>query len=412
MVVKPDEPGAIDAAIAVLKDIFRPASPTIERKLFKGRDRELTQLLSAIQEVGMHAVVYGERGVGKTSLAYMGRGAFAIVNPIALTVRLACSAEDDFQSVWKRLPSHVRQELDLAEESTREALKDVVERVEDLVVYDDGTPDTVTRALHLLGSKLPLLVIIDEFDRIDDPDVTLLFADLIKTMADNPVACTVVLVGVADDVDELVESHGSIDRSMRQVQMPRMTPGELSEVVVDGVSEFGYRTGIKLSLDPEVVSAIANMSQGFPYYTHLLAGAIVERAVREGLTQVTSRMVIEALLEALDTAAQSIRSAYADAVSSNQTAQFEDTLLGCAMARVDVAGFFRASDVVDPLQQVSGRKKQASHFDHHLKRFCERGILDVRGTTRYRYRFSDPLMRPFVLMTGIRTGRLQLPTSD
>ena len=49
---------AKDAMISVLKSIFRPASPTINRKLFKGRERELGQVLGAIADIGMHAVIY------------------------------------------------------------------------------------------------------------------------------------------------------------------------------------------------------------------------------------------------------------------------------------------------------------------------------------------------------------------
>jgi hypothetical protein len=401
-----------DALITTLKSIFRPASPTIDRKLFKGRDRELGLVLGAIADVGMHAVIYGERGVGKTSLGNMAREAFAASRQVSLSVRLACSAEDTFASVWARLPAAVVRETDLWDPMDAARLMTSVDRVGELLVDASATPDGVTRALHLLGARVPTLIIIDEFDRLRSSGASRLFADLIKSLADDPIPATLLLIGVADDVNSLVEGHGSIDRSLRQVHMPRMKRTELAEVVVEGVAEFNRLTGQELTLDGSVVQAIVHLSQGFPYYTHLLASTIVERAIRESIEKVNSRMVMEALFAALDAAAQSIRSTYAEAVQSTQNAHFEDTLLACALAKVDVTGYFAPGDVVAPLEQITSTRKTTAHFHTHLKKFSSgvNPILETKPTNHARYRFADPLMKPFVLMTGIRDKRWDLDT--
>ena len=59
----------LPARLATLKDKFRPSSPVDKQDLFKGRLNQLSRVFSAVQELGQHAVIYGERGVGKTSIA-------------------------------------------------------------------------------------------------------------------------------------------------------------------------------------------------------------------------------------------------------------------------------------------------------------------------------------------------------
>lgn len=50
-------------------EVFTPRTPISDRELFAGRWTEINQLVDAVNETGLHVVLYGERGVGKTSLA-------------------------------------------------------------------------------------------------------------------------------------------------------------------------------------------------------------------------------------------------------------------------------------------------------------------------------------------------------
>src|SRR5262245_8865593 len=48
--------------------LFTPSTPVTVADLFAGRLAQILRIVDTIAEVGRHAVVYGERGVGKTSL--------------------------------------------------------------------------------------------------------------------------------------------------------------------------------------------------------------------------------------------------------------------------------------------------------------------------------------------------------
>lgn len=358
-------------------------------------------------------MIYGERGVGKTSLAYMTREGFLDSNPgAALAVRIPCSADDDFTTTWKKFVPRVVKELDLWDERDRERVIGAADRAEDLLDFNDVTPDAVVRALNVVSNRVPLLVIVDEFDRLGTPDTTEPFADVMKMASDDLMPATIIIVGVADDVASLIAGHRSIERSMRQIHMPRMSPGELGRIVTDGFAAFTRRSHYQLSVDRTVVNTIVSMSQGFPYYTHLLAGAVGEIAVRKSKSEVSFDDLAEALVTAVDEANQSIRVSYTDAVSSpKQNAQFADTLLACALAKVDELGFFAPADVAAPLSTILGIQRRTPDFLNHLKRFAgpPSWVLETRGDgRRARYRFHNPLMKPFVLMKGFRDNKLDL----
>jgi hypothetical protein len=51
--------------------IFTPGAPINERDLFAGRSEQVEKIFDAVSQRGCHAILYGERGVGKTSLSNM-----------------------------------------------------------------------------------------------------------------------------------------------------------------------------------------------------------------------------------------------------------------------------------------------------------------------------------------------------
>ena len=145
---------------------FRPAAPVDRRSLFSGRTGEIAELFAVVAQPGQHAVVYGERGVGKTSLAAV--VAELLASSGVLIARATCDSGDDFSSVWRRRSarSHCTPS-DAA--SGFAAPTDVMTSA--TVALGDGpvTPHAVSRALEALGQPGPLAVFLDEFDRLSSP---------------------------------------------------------------------------------------------------------------------------------------------------------------------------------------------------------------------------------------------------
>lgn len=400
------------SALAILKQIFRPSSPTNERALFRGRTKQLGAIVASIEEVGQHAIVFGDRGVGKTSLAYMASSVFTSSAPsVSLAVRITCDSTDDFKTACMKLIPRIQVEVDRAGPDVAADLQPLLDRVEDILQFDTASPDSVARALSLLAGRVPLLITVDEFDQLGDFASTTSFAHLVKLLADDFVPCTLVFVGVADDVSGLIEGHRSVERNLREIPVPRMTSHELTQIVVGGFETFNERSTLNVQCTERAVQAIVRLSQGFPYYTHLLAGALGAEAIMSNQAEIDDALVFKALLRAMDEASQQIRVSYTDAVAASRSdASYAQTLLACALAQTDDLGYFRPKDVAAPLTQITGVPKKTPNYMAHLNRFVDQArILETRGTGRMsRYRFHNPLMLPFVLMKGIQSGQISL----
>lgn len=72
--------------------VFRPGKPIRERHFLLGRDQELSDLRKYYRRPGLHPLVIGNRGVGKTSVVIQ---AFAHISPPL--IRIGCTPQLTFQ---------------------------------------------------------------------------------------------------------------------------------------------------------------------------------------------------------------------------------------------------------------------------------------------------------------------------
>jgi Cdc6-like AAA superfamily ATPase len=391
--------------------VFTPGSPVSERDLFAGRRDQINRIMEAVSQKGFHAVLYGDRGVGKTSLANVLSAFLQEVGATVLFARANSDATDDFSSLWRK----VLQEISVLE--IREGLGFGAKQIELHRRLVDSLPqvlrpDDVRRALAVVGQSITLVVAIDEFDRLTDRTVPALIADTIKSLSDAAVPATVILIGVADSVDQLIEGHRSIERSLVQVPMPRMSHNETEQIVLKGTERLGMKA------TREALAEIVRLSQGLPYVTHMLSLYSVRSALEEQSLAVTSSSVQAGIRKSLEQWQESIKTAYHDATRSNQPDHlYNEVLLACALAAVDDKSFFTAAAVRGPLRIIADRPDlDIPNFARHLKEMSDqrRGRILVREgeTRRLRYRFVNPLMRPYVIMRGVSENLLTTEKRD
>ncbi len=74
-------------------------------------------------------------------------------------------------------------------------------------------------------------------------------------------------------------------------------------------------------------------------------------------------------------------------------------------------GFFSATEIKNPLKLITDKDYETSAFAKHLKEFCEnsRGpVIQKTGTLhRFQYRFTNPLMEPYIIMHGLSKGLIK-----
>jgi len=267
------------------------------------------------------------------------------------------------------------------------------------------TPDDVRRALENIAKDINLVVVFDEFDRLTDKRASSLMADTIKSLSDHGCAATVLLIGVADSVSELIQEHQSVERILVQIPMPRMSSGEIRQIVINGLKR------LSMGIDETSLEGISALSQGLPYITHLLSLHSARAALSEKKTSLTSSCVDIGITQSLEQWQQSIKTAYYDATKSQKPQHlYKEVLLGCTLAEVDDLGYFSAAGVRTPLRIITNKNYDIPNFARHLKEFGgqDRGDMleRVGKTRRLRYRFRSPLTRPYIVMRGFAENLL------
>lgn len=87
-----------------IRKFFTPSSPVTSVDLFVGRERELNQALDALGTPGVHPVVYGDRGIGKSSFANVVRALQRSAGPdVAIAQRRRDSRLDVRAKRWQTL---------------------------------------------------------------------------------------------------------------------------------------------------------------------------------------------------------------------------------------------------------------------------------------------------------------------
>lgn len=367
------------ARLAQAIEVFTPGSPISSLDLFSGRIEQISDILNAYNTRGQHVALYGERGVGKTSIANILADALAARpgSTRPTSVRVGCTTGDIYPDLWSSIFKKIGIEHDL----------------EDLV-----QPEQV-RA-HLATLDAPTLIIVDEFDRLKEEQTTALFADTIKLLSDEPTRATMLLVGVADSIDDMVRDHKSVSRALRQVQIPRMTIDELEGIIARGAK------AIQLAVSQSQREQIASLSEGLPHYTHALGLYAAQRAIEHDRDELNDDDIEAAKATSVRKAQRTIITAYNKATrSAHQDVLFDKVLLACALAEKDELGMFAARSVTGPLSMIMGTSYDIPAFARHLKQFSsdERGnILQRHGEERrFFYRFDDPMMQPFVILNGL-----------
>jgi Cdc6-like AAA superfamily ATPase len=380
-----------------IAEAFRPSAPIDSVALFAGRTQQVGMIMNAIFQKGQHAIIYGERGVGKTSLANTLYDFLKGMGLPQMTIgTINCDSTVNFSNLWKR----VFRETFVEVKTTQTGFQGVAlpeTRIPFISkVTDNVTPEDVRYLFQTIGK--PTIVILDELDRIQDESTRALIADTIKTLSDHAVDVTLILVGVASAVNELLASHKSIERALVQVSLPRMSMPELIEIIDKGLAR------VSMTIAENVKYLIVGMSQGLPHYTHLLTLGAAQHANNVDRTHITPEDIKSAIASSVANAQQTLITDYHKAVSSPRENMFTEVLLACALAKTDGLGYFSASDVKPPLAAIKNRTYDVSAFSRHLNDFCEpeRGaVLEKFGQPRrYRFRFANPLMEPFVIMKG------------
>jgi SpoVK/Ycf46/Vps4 family AAA+-type ATPase len=331
--------------------------------------------------------MYGPRGAGKTSLANMVRYFYEDL----MVVKITCNRKDDFKTIWDR----ALRKIIFANPGNEVGYKPS-EKLEITPVYtpeDIEISPTVIEGI-LTNIEESMLFIFDEFDSISNRETKTQMADIIKLLSDNLPYTTLLIVGIAQSVDKLIGEHHSIERCIRQIEIPLMKDAESKELIESNLKHVG------LKIKKTIVEKMVELSSGFPNYLHLLCKNAAYEALGNDAEEITNIHFNKAVIQSINNSDYSIRNAYQKATSSTSKSQFANVLLACAMANTDNENSFGSTEVLEQYNKITGTEHKAESINYNLGMLCKREraeILTKLGRQKNaRYRFKKPLLKAFV----------------
>ena len=381
-------------------EAFTPGFPINEVELLAGRRDVVQRLQDIVIERGRNAIIYGERGVGKTSLATVFHkplnvidGATGTAMRSVVDIHINADSGDSFDSLWRKVFRRIPRKGDgspIANEYTGPIEPDHV-----FLELQNFTPN-----------QLPI-IIIDEYDRVRDADCRVLMTDTIKALTISRPNITIVLVGVANDITTLVHDHPSVSpRNLVQVPMSRMQSQEINDIITTRVRN------LKMKISDDAVWRVVLFSAGLPFYAHSLGKYAALAAVASEKTMITEDMVTSAMTGCMGDVDYSVVHSFTKATEFIYRKKniFKEVLAACALAEQNNLGEFPAVAVEAPLSAILGDSVKVPSFAFHLNEMCQeaRGnVFQKTGERRtYLYRFTEPAMQPYIIMQCLQDGTI------
>lgn len=373
-----------------LWEVFTPSRPQTADQLFVGRRTTIERIIRAIEEEHAHVVVYGGRGIGKTSVGNIitesaRRAGYHVA-------RYACDSETNFEQLFRdflrRLP------VDLMDRSAQRG--GVPVRSFDQLVHSERLgPTDLSNAFGNLIEHI--ILIIDEFDRVRDKSFNRKMSEAIKVISDSTDLLTVIIMGIGQTVHELLGQHLSIQRHIRAIRLPLMEEAELQALLRRGERRAG------INFENAVRDSIVTLSKGTPYYVHLLALLAGRHALGRNSTTVgfdDLRAAISDLLSEID---PNLVTAYEGATRSEWNLFMTDIVFAAAAAPFDAYGRFRADGVLKVLESHTGKSHRIVNIHGGLARLSKNERVRILERTvsaggAIEYDFINPLMRQYVLL--------------
>jgi len=394
--------------------LVSPARPIQSVEFLRGRAKELERINRALFAAGRHIFVYGDRGIGKSSLA--AAAAAQAQSADAPYIDVSCSTDSTFRSVIANVGSQairlsrlrqtkrtVSAGLELrflragvSEEVTENDLYDKIRTVGDAV--------EILREVAAVHSERPV-VVVDEFDRMADQNERGLFADLVKQLGDKKINVTFFFTGVAPTLDHLLGAHPSAIRQFETIELEKLNWTARWDIAVNALAKFG------VEIDDNIRVRIAAVSDGYPAYVHLITEKLLWRLWDEPklVTNVDWEHYNGAIQDAIASVNAELKRPYEQAVNQ-RTEDFEEVLWATADSEYldrDLRQIFSSYGYV--MRQRSGRKamdyKQFTATLNRLKtKSCGEIIVASRFDRRGWVAYRESMLRGYARMRAEARG--------
>jgi archaellum biogenesis ATPase FlaH len=397
----------------ILHTHLSPSTPIQSEEHLYGRDAQIQRIKEALYSPGRTIFIYGDRGVGKTSLAQT--VAFAHQSSEHNAIIKACSSRTTFGDLILQIADALKGTMPLAETTAKLGYKLPklfgsaeleVKHAKHKVESPASDAIDINHAVALLAKASEkrqgdTVIVVDEFDQVSTDSERTNFADFIKQIGDQQLGLRFIFCGVAESLEKLLGAHKSCYRYVEGVEVTQLS-WDAREAIIDSAAD-----ALKVKVGQHPRYRIAAISDGFPHYVHLVGEKLFWAMFRDPHPRLEPNQehYHEAVNAAVLAIEQYLKAAY-DAATMKATSEYEDVLWAFA----DHPELIRSIDsifesYIDIMRKLEESPMDRNEFVGHLQTLksssCGSILVSNRRTF---YRFRENILRGYVRLRAEDQG--------
>lgn len=398
------------------EEVFTPKT-IVSREMFERRNEEdldgvpglQDSLRDALRERGGQVLLYGDTGVGKSSLL-----TYAAADEKLGHVLVECNSDMDYDRI---LEFAIKEVVDVKELTrTRRVSGSMTGGVEGHplpwiakltgslrgeagkeTVFEVVEQDALSVLTEAMAKSKKSLIVLDNFQNVPK-EARERVAQGMESLSDragrhpDELDFKFVVIGIASDAPSLLGSSRSYGRRTTEIGVPRMPDEEIAEIL-----RRGFKI-LKLSVNEEEIKRMVFYSDGFPYFAHLLGLQTARAARRDSASAINESMIKQALIRASKAVSASYPERVRFAHEAGGEVQPRKRILRL-LANSNARSWLSA-DVVEMWAKAHGKAANYSFLHTALSQLSQEkyGSILIRSgiPRRYKFEFSDPHLRPYL----------------
>jgi AAA+ ATPase superfamily predicted ATPase len=388
---------------------FTPGKP-VPVEYFVARLKEIGRLERAIKQTlsrrNENIFITGERGIGKSSIArfirYLAEKEYDFIGTHCF-LGSARDLEGMIRLIFQRLLQEV------PDKTISDKLKDVFGKyIKGLTLFGVGVEFTTDRSelRAILDNFLPvirkinetikdtkkgMILILDDLNGISDiPEFALFFKSFVDELATSrdSLPLLIILVGIPERREDMIKHQPSIARIFDIINLLPMNENESREFFNNMFDKQN------ISLTPEALSLIVELSGGFPMLMHEVGDAVFWL---DKDNSVDKKDAIDGILKA----AEIVGGKYLDPQVYRALRSKTYRSILRKIGELPLGTSFQRKDILEKVP-VNERKT----FDNFLQRIKKLGII-IETEIRGEYRFINQLYHLYVGLEALIAGKVK-----
>lgn len=404
----------------ILRSNLSPSDTIKTPERLFGREKNLREIDRAMNSPGRQIFIYGDRGVGKSSLAIT---AANIHNSSDFPpIILRCTSDIGFYSLIKSLGDAVVSSRDKFEGGQKSGNFSVnvlgvgasFSRGQKNVSIP--MPENLNDAFKIVryakeqSGEGRLVIVVDEMERIKNSHDREKFAEFIKNIPDIDCDVRFIFCGIASDVSDILGHHVSTSRVLDVIELARLSHDSLWRIIEKTAENLNVK------IEKNKLIRIGQISDGFPHYVHLI-GEILFWCMfddEEEVSEVSIAHYRNAIRQALEKTEVILRKQFDKATKKTRnTSDYEEALWALAdrlETKRQLKDIYEQSYVKIMLHRVGREKLPKEKFNQRLLALRKESHGEIlSGIGSGWFSFRENIMRGYVRLNaednGIELGR-------